>query len=152
MDEHPKPRTPWHLWVIGIVSLLWHAGGANDYIQTQMGNLEYLGQAGEMMGVSAQSVAQYFESRSILFHTAWAIGIWGAVLGSILLLLRTRFALYAFIASFLGTVISFALQYSDPMPGVEITGFQLAMTIAIFAVELLLIFYARAMKNRGVLR
>ena len=152
MDEHLKPRTPWHLWVIGVVSLLWHSGGANDYIQTQTGNVEYLRQSAEMMGVTAQTVVQYFESRSILFHTAWAIGIWGAVLGSILLLLRTRFALYAFVLSFIGTVVSFAMQYSDPMPGVEMTGFQLGMTIAIFAVELLLVFYARAMKSRGVLR
>ena len=152
MDEHLTARTPWHLWVIGVVSLLWHFGGANDYFQTQTGNIEYLAQAGEMMGVTAQTVVQYFESRSILFHAAWAIGIWGAVLGSVLLLLRTRFALYAFILSFIGTVVSFAMQYSDPMPGVEMTGFQLGMTMAIFVIELLLIFYARAMKNRGVLR
>ena len=152
MDEHLNARTPWHLWVIGAVSLLWHLGGANDYFQTQTGKMDYLAQAGEMMGVTAQTVAQYFESRSILFHAAWAIGIWGAVLGSVLLLLRTRFALYAFVLSFIGTVVSFAMQYSDPMPGVEMTGFQLGMTMAIFVIELLLIFYARAMKNRGVLR
>ena len=152
MDDELETKTPWHLWVVGVVSLLWHAFGANDYIQTQMGNLEYLGQMADMMGVSAQAVAEYFESRSILFHTAWAVGIWGAVLGSILLLLRTRLAYYAFILSFLGTVISFAMQYVDPMPGIEMTGFQIGMTIAIFAIELLLILYARAMTNRGVLR
>ena len=152
MDQSLTARTPWHLWVVGIVSLLWHAGGANDYLQTQMGNMEYLGSVAEMMGVSGQTIVDYFESRSILFHAAWATGIWGAVLGSILLLLRSGVAFYVFVLSFIGTVISFAMQYSDPIPGVEMTGFQIGMTVAIFAIEIILILYSRAMKSRGVLR
>jgi hypothetical protein len=28
-------RTPWHLWVVGAVSLLWNAMGAFDYLMTQ---------------------------------------------------------------------------------------------------------------------
>ena len=34
-DElHLKPvkRTPWHVWVVGIVALLWSSVGAMDYL------------------------------------------------------------------------------------------------------------------------
>ncbi|MEW4448549.1 hypothetical protein [Qipengyuania sp. JC766] len=144
--------TPWHLWVVGIVSLLWHAGGANDYIQTQLANADYLAAAAEMTGVSTQTMIAYFESRPLWFEFAWAIGIWGAVLGSILLLLRSGFAYYVFILSFLGTVASFSMQFSDPMPGTSMAGLQLVMTVAIFAIEIFLILYSRAMARRGVLR
>ena len=29
-------KTPWHLWVVGIVALLWNAIGALDFTATQM--------------------------------------------------------------------------------------------------------------------
>lgn len=35
-------KTPWHLWAVGIISLLWNAFGAMDYTMTKMGNAEYL--------------------------------------------------------------------------------------------------------------
>lgn len=31
-------RAPWHLWLIGIIAVLWHAGGAFDYLMTQTNN------------------------------------------------------------------------------------------------------------------
>jgi hypothetical protein len=29
-------KTPWHLWVVGILSLLWNAFGGYDYTMTQL--------------------------------------------------------------------------------------------------------------------
>ena len=43
MDKHLKARTPWHLWVVGIVSLAWTAFGANDYLQAQLGTTTLTG-------------------------------------------------------------------------------------------------------------
>ena len=37
-----RNKAPWHLWVVGIVALLWSAGGAFDYVMTQTRNEEYL--------------------------------------------------------------------------------------------------------------
>ncbi len=34
--------TPWHLWVIGIVALVWSALGAMDYVMTQTRNEAYM--------------------------------------------------------------------------------------------------------------
>jgi hypothetical protein len=39
---------------------------------------------------------------------AWAAGVWAAFIGSVLLLLRSRFAVVAFIASLVGMAVSFS--------------------------------------------
>ena len=41
-NETEVERTPWHLWVIGVVALLWNAMGALDYVMTQTRNEEYM--------------------------------------------------------------------------------------------------------------
>jgi hypothetical protein len=84
---------------------------------------------------------------------AWAIAVWGGVLGSVLLLLRRRLALPVFAVSFVAMVLTTIHNYflSD---GLEMMGGggQLAFAAVIFLVALALVFYARAMAARGVLR
>ena len=47
-DETPVPpaaagpSAPWHLWVVGIVSLLWNAFGAYDFIMTNTQGEAYM--------------------------------------------------------------------------------------------------------------
>src|SRR3546814_11492179 len=35
-------KTPWHLWVVGVLSLLWNAVGAFDYTMTKLNDADYL--------------------------------------------------------------------------------------------------------------
>ena len=45
MSEAPAPRaqsTPVHLWIIGVIALLWNAMGAYDYLMTQTQNEAYM--------------------------------------------------------------------------------------------------------------
>ena len=39
-------KTPWHLWAVGGVSLLWNGYGAYDFIMTNTGREEYLRASG----------------------------------------------------------------------------------------------------------
>src|SRR3546814_17451825 len=48
-------KTPWHLWVVGGLSLLWNAIGAFDYTMTKMDNAAYLA------GFTPEQIA-YFQS------------------------------------------------------------------------------------------
>ena len=45
--------TPAHLWIVGIVSLLWNCFGGYDYVMSMTGNLEYF----QMMGFGPTEVA-----------------------------------------------------------------------------------------------
>lgn len=95
-------RTPWHLWAVGAISLLWNAFGANDYLQTQLGNLEYMEGMVTDMGVSAEAALAYFIGFPGWVHAFWALGVWSSVLGSVLLLMRLRYAVWALRAGVAG--------------------------------------------------
>ncbi|MFQ1699021.1 hypothetical protein ACJ5NV_00365 [Loktanella agnita] len=141
-------KTPVHLWVVGVFALLWNAGGAFDYVMTQTDDTGYLAQMPterlEMLG-----------SAPLWFAVTWALGVWGAVLGSLLLLLRPRLAAAAFAVSLLGLIGSSVYTYgiADGGSMLAVAGpAAIAFTIAIPLILIALWLYARAMRKRGVLR
>ncbi len=140
-------KTPIHLWIIGVVSLLWNAGGAFDYLMTQLGNADYLSQL-------TDAQRDYILSVPTWFKATWATGVWFSVLGSVLLLFRSRLAAPAFGLSILGLAASSVYSYwlADPS-AIDLMGpVAAAMSVAIVVVLVLLWVYARAMTRRGVLR
>ncbi len=139
-------RTPWHLWVVGLLSLLWNGVGAYDYFMTQTDNAAYL-------SMLTEAQRAMLDSRPVWFDAVWAIGVWGSVAGSLLLLLRSRAAVWAFAASFIGLILSSVWQFGIADPSaLETTGsFALIMTGVIAVGILLMWVYARAMLRRGVL-
>ena len=149
----PAPvDAPWHLWVVGGLSLLWNAFGAYDYTMTQSGNAAYLHAAAEQMGVTAQQAYEYFSSFPAWMVAFWALGVWGALAGSVLLLLRTRFAFAAFALSLLGLAVSTAYQVTASSPDWLETSTDSTMTIVIWSVAAFLLIYAFSMTMKRVLR
>ncbi len=135
---------PKHLWIIGVVTLLWNLMGAYDYLMTQTQNAGY-------MARFDQAQLDYFYGFPVWFEFFWALAVWGGVLGSILLLLRKRAAVGVFAVSFVSmlvtTVYSFGLSNGREVMGVA--GF--VFTMVIFLVGLGLVLYSRSMRGRGVL-
>ena len=152
MDKHLKARTPWHLWVVGIVSLAWNAFGANDYLQTQLGNLAYFESMMDGIEATPQQALAYFQSYPAWVHGAWAVGVWGAVLGSLLLLLRTRFAVHAFALSLLGLATTTVYQMVVGQPDWVQNTATTIITIVIWSIATFLLIYAASMRSKGVLR
>ena len=144
-NETDVERTPWHLWVIGVVALLWNAMGALDYVMTQTRNEEY------MSNFTPEQLS-FFYGFPAWVDAAWAIAVWGGVLGALLLLIRRRYAVWVFLASLIAMVIT-AFQNYVLSNGMEIIGdaFTLGFTAAIFLVALALFLYARAMQQRKIL-
>ena len=139
-------KTPVHLWIIGVIALIWNAGGAYDYVMTQFQDEAYLA-----MLTDAQRA--FLDTGPVWFEAAWAVGVWFSVLGSVLLLLRSRFAGAVFGLSFLGLVVSSVYSFGiADRTGLTLSPAQMGFTIAIFVVLAVLWIYARAMTRRGVLR
>lgn len=145
-------KAPWHLWVLGIVSLLWFAGGANDYVQTQTGNADYLSMMADNVGVPLQTILDYYGNFPIWADALWAIGVWGAVLGALLLLARSRFAYHALVASIIGLIGTTIYTFTSDMPEELNSTFNLVFTVVIWASVLGLAYYAKRMTAAGVLR
>jgi ribose/xylose/arabinose/galactoside ABC-type transport system permease subunit len=116
-----------------------------DYVMTQTRNEAYMAQF-------TPEQLEYFYGFPAWVVAAWAIAVWGGLLGAILLLLRRRLAVPVFLVSFIAMVITTIYNYllSD---GMRVMGdaATLAFTGAIFFIALLLWLYARAMAQRGVL-
>lgn len=140
-------RTPWHIWVVGVVSLLWNAIGAFDYTMTQTRNMAYL----EGAGMGPDELA-YLASFPAWANAAWAVGVWFCVLGSVLLLLRSRYAFPAFVASLVGIAVVTIFQFAFPAPASFNGTMALVFAIVLWAVTCGLALYSRVMAKKGVLR
>ncbi len=142
MNEIGKPATPWHLWVVGVVTLLWNAVGGFSYTMTHLGMLEQLG-----MG---ETEIAYFDSFPTWANALWAIGVWGAIAGSVLLLLRSRWAVTAVSISIVGLIGTTIFQYG--MIEVPESMQSPGLTALIWATTLFLLWYSRRMAAEGVLK
>lgn len=146
-------KTPGHLWLVGIVSLLWNAFGGYDYTMSQMRDPAYLEATMGPMGMSVDQSIAFLDSFPVWADVLWALGVWGSVAGSLLLLLRSRFAVIAFLASLAGAVLSFAYQYTiDLPPQMADNTMGKVMPLVIVLAVVLQWWYARSQKAAGVLR
>lgn len=143
-------RTPWHLWAVGGLSLLWNLFGAVDYTMSQTRNEAYLKASAESMGITAGQMIDWIDSFPMWQHAFWALGVWGALAGSILLLMRSRYAVWAFGISLLGLAVTQIYQAIAPKP--EWADAAFGMTLVIWAIATGLLVYAVSMARRGVLR
>lgn len=144
--ENRTVSRPWHLWAVGVVSALWNAGGAYDYTMTKTHNAAYL---------SAMTPEQLAWVNGFPAWTTipWALGVWGAAAGSILLLFASRFAVHAFAVSLAGLVVMTLYQYCvGDMPASLKTSGGMLFTAALWIVAIALLWYAVTMRKRGVLR
>ena len=149
MQDTVSARTPAHLWIVGILSLLWNCFGAYDYTMSKMRNLEYL----SSMGGDPNAMLAYMDGMQFYAKVGWALGVWAALLGSLLLLMRSRYAVHAFALSFIGRILSFAGQYvGPPMPPEMTAGAMKYMPLLIMALGLLQLWYAWRAGKGGVLR
>ncbi len=141
-------KTPVHLWIVGIVALLWNLIGVTDYVMTRTRNDDYFRSV--MPSLDPQLIYAYIDSMPLLAAIGWGLGVWGALVGSLLLLARSRHAMLAYLVSLAGAVVSFAVQFTAPPPPAGMDDKLMPIVIMIIAVALFL--YARAMKATGVLR
>jgi hypothetical protein len=139
--------TPKHLWVVGILSLLWNCVGATDYVMTHTNNLAYY----EYMGMG-QAELGFYASLPTWAVALWAVGVWGSIAGSILLLLRSRHSATAFLLSFIGALASFVVQYPMEKPASLEGGMPLIMSAVILILIIAQWYYARRQAAAGVLR
>jgi hypothetical protein len=145
-------RAPWHFWLAGIVSLLWNAFGGYDYTMTQLRDPGYFTMMSDRMHVPADQLYSFFDSFPAWASGLWAIGVWGSVAGSILLLMRSRHAVTAFVVSLIGAVLSFVYQATIDVPPEMTDSLGKVMPFVIVGAIVLQWWYARRMRAAGVLR
>lgn len=137
MNETAK--VPWHLWVVGGLTLLWNAVGCYIYTMTMLRDPSVMTDVNE-------EVRAVIENAPAWSNAGWALGVWGALFGSILLLLRNGMAVWAFIISLAGLATTAVYEASVSMP------MEIGQVALIWGIALFLLWYAWTMRGRGVLR
>ena len=151
MQDGGSARTPVHIWIVGILALLWNAIGCYDYLMTRMRNTDYL--ASMMPEVDPNAMLAWVDAFPIWAQFGWGLGVWAGLLGALLLLVRSRWAELTLGLSLVGALLGLGYQIvgAPPMPGAT-GGMMEIMPFVIIAIALALFLYARAMRAKGVLR
>ncbi|MDA9918478.1 hypothetical protein N9D37_01135 [Erythrobacter sp.] len=144
MNQLEQAKTPWHLWGVGIIALLWNSGGVISYMTTELGMLEG-------MGATPEQIA-YFDSFPAWSVAFWALGVWGCFLGSLALLFRSRFAVWLYGISLIGLLgTTYYQRVASTLPESMDTTGQALFAVLIWVITLALFFYASRMRRAGVL-
>ena len=97
MNDKASFGVHWSFWIIGAGALIWNVMGVINYL----------------MQMNPEALAEYSEAARALVEgrPAWATGafaiaVFGGALGGLLLLIRKSIAVYLFIASLLGVIVT----------------------------------------------
>ena len=144
MSQAQAAKAPVHLWIVGVVALLWNLMGAFDYVMTETRNEAY-------MEKFTPEQLEFFYGFPAWVIAFWAIAVWGGVLGAILLLMRKKLTVPVLLISFLSMVVVSVHNYgfSGCADIVGATG--VIMSVVIFVIALGLFIYASNMAKKGVL-
>lgn len=142
MSEIAKP--PLWFWVVAVLALLWNA----------MGSMNFMAQ------LSPAAVAEFPEShraviegRPIWATAGFGVAVFGATIGSVLMLLRKKLAAPFFWASLVGTILTLAHALPIQIPREDYSPIEAVFTgvLPIFVAGLL-IWLARSATEKGWLR
>jgi len=137
----PRVGTPWHVWVVAGLTLLWNGSGAVTIM---------LAQAGRLPGVSADEAA-YYAAQPLWFVISTDIATLAPVAAAIALLFRSQLAVWLFAVSLALIVVTngYDLVAGTSRAQVNQSAFIVTITIVVVATHQLI--YALAMKRRGIL-
>lgn len=137
-----RHKTPWHLWLVGALALLWNASGAMTIL---------LAQAGKLPDISADEAA-YYATQPLWFVVVTDIALFGAIAAAIALLLRSRTAVWLFAVSLLAILVTNTYDLAAGGARALANGGALVVTILIVVIAVLELGYARGLRKRAVLR
>ena len=134
--------TPWHLWLVAILTLLWNGAGAATIALAQMGRA---------LDMDPSEIG-YYAAQPRWFVLTTDLATLLPIAAGVALLLRRRAAVWFFALALLAIVLN---NVYDVAAGTSLAlgdqGWR-NLTIALVVIALLQFAYAWAMKQRGVLR
>jgi hypothetical protein len=148
MTERPQPApvaTPIHLWIIGGLGTVWGAFGCVDFLLINIRHLSYIARL-------SPDVIDALDALPGWVVVGWAMQMGFGLLGSLLLLARSRWSVHAFVAALFGLVAHQGYQFAVGLPAGMISVGAISMLSATWIIAIARLVYSRRMRARGVLR
>jgi len=138
-------KAPWWFWVITILYLLWSFIGCGMYlVEHMMDDTAYAEAFGAEL-LSLRGVTPWWAT------SGYAIGVWGGLVGIILLMLRKKLCLPFFYASFAGAIMGFIPSLFDARFRAVMGSGDYGFMVFIWAACIFIIWFARKMHAKGIL-
>lgn len=137
-----RPKAPWHLWVVGILAVLWNGSGAAVIMAAQYGFYPDL----------PADEAAYYASQKLWFVAVTDLALLGGVLGGVALLLRSRWAAALFALSLVAIIVTNGYDLAVGTSRMLNNTGTLVTTCLIWILAIAQLWYAAVMRGRGVLR
>lgn len=135
-------KTPWHVWAVAILTLLWNGSGAYTIMMAQ---------AGRFSGLSADEAA-YYAAQPLWFVIATDIATLAAVAAGVALLLRSGTAVWLFALSLAFILVNNVYELVAGTSRALVNQGALIVTAIIVVIAVLQLIYTWRMKQRGVLK
>ena len=134
-------KTPWHVWVVGVLTLLWDGAGAYTIMMAQAGGLPDL----------TPDEAVYYAAQPLWFVVATDVALLGAIAAGVALLVRSRMAVGLFAVSLVAILVTNIYDLAAGASRALVSQGALIVTAIIVVLAILQLVYARAMQKRAVL-
>ncbi len=141
-DSSKKPEITF--WIIGVIALIWNTIGVVAYlIQAYMTE-------DDLLALPLEEQALYVDIPAWV-TAAFALAVFGGLLGCLLLLLRKKLATFVFIISLIGIVVQ--MIYNVFMSkAAEVYGpGNIIRPLMVIVIGTFLIWYSKKMQKQGVL-
>lgn len=138
MNDSTTAKPAASFWVVAGLGFLWNSFGAYLYTMARFNPDVALAQA-------SPAIRDYVANAPLWADIGYGLGVWGSMLGSVLMLVRSRHAVPAFLVSLIGALASFAAQ---AMAGV----LDAPLAITILVVIVFLWWWSKREVAQGTLR
>jgi len=146
-DQADLPSRPWHLWLVGILSILWNSIGCLDFTMVITRNADYL----EGAGFTAEQM-EFFYSYPTWARAIWGTAVYSAMLGGPLLLLKSKQAVLVYHIGLITYVVAMVRQYGfTDFRALFPEAHYVIMSVVIFVLAVAQLYYALRMRDKGVL-
>ena len=141
MNDETVGGVHWSFWAIGAVALMWNVTGVINF---------FMQMNADGLAAMPESQRAIVEGRPVWATGAFAIAVFGGVLGCLLLLLRKSAAYYLFIASLLGVIVQMIPYLGMTGSTISFGPFEIFITILMpQMVAAFLIWYSKQAKSKG---
>ncbi len=141
MTESSTTKLPTSFWVISAVALVWNCLGAVAYLmQVTM--------SAETLQAMPEAERAMYTDIPVWATAAFAIAVWGGVLGSVLLLLRKKAATTVFVVSLAGILVQMVHAFfisANPITGAS----RMVMPLLVVAIGVYLFWFSSDAGKKG---
>lgn len=138
MSNEKAGGVHWSFWIIGAVALIWNLMGSMNYVM-QMNT--------DAVASMPETHRAIIDGRPQWATGGFAIGVFGGAIGALLLLLRKSAAVYVFVGSLIGVIVTMIHTLGL---GITFGAFELVtMVVMPIVFAAFLIWYSRRAESKG---